>query len=73
MTEEHSMDPTDFRVLRILADEPHAVFRDEDEKNALAAMALYIERPVSDVYEAFGGMIGRLTDAGRRMLRDAQR
>jgi len=63
------MTPINFRVLQTLADDPHAVIRDEDEKNALAAMAFHLDRPVTDVYEAFGGMIGRITEAGRRMLR----
>lgn len=64
------MDDIDFRVLRILAHSPHgAIIRDEDEKLSLSAMALYIDRPVSDVYELpDGSLTGRITDAGRRAI-----
>lgn len=64
------MNDTDLRVLRILAANPRgALIRDEDEKLSLSAMALYITRPVSDVYEMpDGSLTGRLTEAGRRAL-----
>jgi hypothetical protein len=58
------------RILATLVDSPRTVFRDPEDMEALSVMALYIWHPVSDVYEAYGGMIARITDAGRRALKD---
>lgn len=63
------MNDVDMRVLRILADSPNTLIRDEEEKLSLQAMALYVHRPVCDVYEtADGAFIGRITESGRRLL-----
>jgi hypothetical protein len=68
------MDDIDFRVLHILAENPNALIRDDEEKLSLSAMALYIDRPVSDVYEMpDGSLTGRITDAGRRILATGKR
>ena len=72
------MNDTDYRVLAVLAENPRgALFRDPDEVNSLMAMTLYIDRPVSDVYEMpDGSMTGRITESGERLLekrRAAQR
>lgn len=67
----YSLDDIDWRVLAILAGNPRgALIRDADEKHALSAMALYIWRPVSDVYEMpDGSLTGRITEAGRAALK----
>ena len=63
------MDDIERRILATLVDSPRVVFRDPAEVQALSAMALYIWHPVSDVYEMpGGGLIARITDAGRRAL-----
>lgn len=64
------MNDIDLRVLRILADNPRgALIRDDEEKLSLMAMCLYIDRPVSDVYEMpDGALTGMITEAGRRRL-----
>ena len=66
------MDDIERRILATLVDSPRAVFRDPEEVEALGAMALYVWHPVSDVYEMpGGGVIARITDAGRRALADS--
>jgi hypothetical protein len=69
------MDAIDRRVLAILAENPRgAIIRDEEEKQSLAAMALYIWHPVSDVYELpDGSLTGRITEAGRAALASTTR
>lgn len=65
------MNDIEQRVLATLLDSPRTVFRDPEDVQALDAMALYITRPVSDVYEVPGaGRIARITDAGRRAYFD---
>lgn len=70
------MNDVDIRVLTILAENPRgALVREEDEKLSLQAMALYIDRPVSDVYEMpDGSLTGRITESCLRILfRDMHR
>jgi hypothetical protein len=63
------MNDIDYRVLGILLHSPRALIRDAEEANSLCAMALYIERPVSDVYEMpDGAFTGKITETGRRLL-----
>ena len=63
------MDTVDRRVLRVLLESERPRFHNAEEKRAIQAMALYIDRPVSDVYEMpDGSLTGRITNSGRARL-----